>query len=307
MLNSISLPALRVFEAVARCGSFRAAAADLALSPSAVSHAIDNLEASVGVLLFERAGRHARLTVNGELLAQHVSAGFAELRRGFEVITAQKGRGLLRIHAAPSFASCWLSPRLPRFLASHPGIEVRLSAGVDYARFTSGDFDIDIVYGPIHARGAVAVPVVEEVVTPLCAPALAERIRTPRDLLDHALILSDNKQVRWPHWFEANGMTVSTTHSLRFDRSFLAIGAAADGLGVALESTFLAQRELARGTLVAPLAGRSTDIRYVGHHLVHPGELRHRAGVRVFIEWLQAEIAADARLASAAPLPLETG
>lgn len=280
-----------MFEAVVRCGSFKAAAADLSLSPSAVSHAIENLETALGVVLFERTGRQARLTVNGELLAQHVSAAFAELRRGFEVITAQKGRGLLRIHAAPSFASSWLSPRLPKFLAANPRIEVRLSAGVDYARFTSGDFDVDIVYGPVHARGAVAIPIIEEVVTPLCAPALAGKIRTPRDLLDHSLILSDNKQVRWPHWFEANGMTVSTTHSLRFDRSFLAIGAAVDGLGVALESTFLAQRELARGDLVAPLAGASMDIRYVGHHLVHPGNTRHRAGVSTFIEWVMAEIA----------------
>jgi len=77
---------------------------------------------------------------------------------------------------------------------------------------------------------------------------------------------------------------------MRFDRSFLAIAAAVEGLGVALESTLLAERELATGRLVAPLEGRSTDIRYIGHRLVYPRTRRLRAAVRAFAEWLTSEL-----------------
>ena len=115
----------------------------------------------------------------------------------------------------------------------------------------------------------------EETVTPLCAPHIAAAIESPADLLRHPLIQSDNKQVRWPAWFALNGIAVpASSRGSRFDRSFLAIAAAADGLGMALESTLLAEREIGRGRLVAPLAGRAQDIRYVGHHLVYPPPVR---------------------------------
>ena len=291
MLATPSLSAVRAFEAVARRGSFKAAAAELHLSPSALSHAIAGLEQALGVSLFDRGGRAIRLTVSGELLMRHVAVAFDELRKGFDSVAAQQGRGVLRLHSAPSFASAWLSPRLSAFLKLYPGLEVRLSAGTDYARFTSDEFDIDIVYGPVTASGVISEPLIEERVTPLCSPALAAAIRQPADLLACNLILSDNKQVRWPQWFAANGLAGQTQHAVRFDRSFLAIGAAADGLGVALESTLLAGRELAAGRLVAPLDGLSADIRYVGHHVVYPRETQQRRPVRLFLDWLAREMA----------------
>ncbi len=286
LLNRVSLPGVRIFEAVARRGSGKAAAAELNLSPSAVSHAIRNLEQAMGVQLFEKQGRQVRLTIRGEVFMQHVVAAFDELRRGLDMVAAGHGKRLLRLHSAPSFAYAWLTPRLPQFLALNPGIEVSLSAGTEYPRFTSDEFDADIVYGPIHAEGVIAVPLARETVTPLCSPDLARHITTPRDLLACNLILSDNKQVRWPHWLATNGITAGVSHKLRFDRSFLALGAAADGLGVALESTLLAGRDLASGRLVAPLAGASTDITYVGHHLVYPRETRQGGLLRTFTGWL---------------------
>lgn len=80
---------------------------------------------------------------------------------------------------------------------------------------------------------------------------------------------------------------------MRFDRSFLAIATAGEGLGVALESTLLAERELASGRLVAPLAGRANDIRYVGHRLIYPRASRQRAAVRAFVDWLVAELGGE--------------
>ena len=286
MLAQVSLPAVRAFEAAARRGSFRAAAAELNLSPSAVSHAIVKLEKTLGVALFERNGRSMALTINGETLMHHVRNAFDELRRGLESVSAQ-GPQLLRVHSAPSFAAAWLTPRLPAFLARHPGIELRLAAGTDYTRFTGDDFDIDIVYGPVRGDGLVTIDLPQETVTPLCAPALAGSIASPADLLRANLIHSDNKQVRWNHWFSINGMSAPAPQGIRFDRSFLALAAASDGLGIALESTMLAEREIRAGRLVAPLAGRAQDVRYVGHRIVFPSFNHQRRIVRSFIEWLQ--------------------
>ena len=95
-------------------------------------------------------------------------------------------------------------------------------------------------------------------------------IRKPDDLLRHALIDSDNKKVRWPDWFAANGMTAPPPHGMRFDRSFLAISAAVNGLGIALKSTRLAEKEISDGSLVPILSGKAKDVRYVGHFLVFP-------------------------------------
>jgi DNA-binding transcriptional LysR family regulator len=285
VLRNVSLSAVRAFESAARTGSFRAAALELGLSASAISHAIVTLEQSLGAVLFEREGRVMRLSADGEQLMRHVGNAFEELRRGVDAVT-NRGPQLLRLHAAPSFAAQWLSPRLPGFLAAHSDISLRLAASTDYATFASDDCDLDIVYGTPRAGGRI-IPLVEETVTPICAPSLAAKLRTPADLLHMVLIQSDRKQVRWPDWFAENAIRSPSQQSgVRFDRSFLAIAAAADGLGVALESTLLAERELESGRLLAPLIGSARNIRYVGHRLVCPHASLRRRPVRTFTTWL---------------------
>ena len=285
---TVSLSALRVFEAAARNGGFRAASIELHLSPSAVSHAIRQLEDNLGVRLFEREGRRVVLTPDGAALLRHLGVAFEEIRRGLAAVSS-RGSSLLRIHCAPSFAAQWLSPRLKSFVSEHPGVELRLAANVSCAVFPSEEFEADIVYGPPGAGGLVVHPLVEEVVTPLCEPALAERISTPHDLLDLPLIQSDQKQLRWPDWLQANGIVAVPAPVARFDRSFLAI-AAADGLGIALESTLLAERELRQGRLIAPLAGRTENLAYIGHYLVYPPTQRSRRPLRQFVSWLFREL-----------------
>lgn len=288
MLKNVSLTAVRAFEAAARNGSFRAAASELSLSPSAISHAIVNLEQALGTVLFERDKRVVRLSADGEQLMRHVGNAFEELRRGVEAVT-NRGPQLLRLHCAPSFAAQWLSPRLPGFLSAHPDISVRLAASTEYAPFSTDEFDADIVYGAPRGGGVTVVPLGEEIVTPLCAPPMAATLKTPADLERRLLIQSDRKQVRWLDWFAENGMSVPAHQSgMRFDRSFLAIAAAADGLGVALESTRLAERELANGRLVAPLLESARNVRYVGHFLVYPQAGLRRRTVRIFAGWLCA-------------------
>lgn len=275
-----------MFEAAARTGSFRLAAADIGLTPSAISHAVRKLEQDLGTTLFARDGRNVMLTAEGRTLMTHVGRGFAELRHGLTAVTA-KAPGLLHLHAAPSFAAQWLAPRLPRFLAAHPEIEVRLASGTDYRRFDS--FDADIVYGePGGDVGAISLG--PEIVAPLCTPKLARTIQAPADLLTQTMIESDNKRVRWTNWFEANGLTAPPLRGLRFDRSFLAIAAAADGVGVALESLRLADREIASGRLVHPLQGRCRDITYDAHWLIAPIEQRGQPALSSFTHWLLVEL-----------------
>lgn len=285
----LNLSLLKAFEAAARSGSFNEAAMELHLSASAVSHAIRKLENLLGASLFEREGRRVKLSVDGIALMRHVGPAFDDLRRGLEAVSL-RGPKVLRVHAAPSFAAQWLTPRLPRFLASHADIEIRLSAGVDYTRFANDEFDVDIVYGRPTQEGVIVLPLGEETVTPLCAPKFASLVRRPEDLLHHALIDSDNKKVRWPDWFAANGLTAPPPHGMRFDRSFLAISAAVNGLGIALESTRLAEKEIANGSLVPILAGQARDIRYVGHFLVFPRVALRRQPLQLFRDWISAEL-----------------
>jgi DNA-binding transcriptional LysR family regulator len=284
-----SLTLLRAFEAAARSGSFQEAALELRLSPSAVSHAIRKLEHSLGAVLFSREGRTVRLSADGQALMRYVGPAFDDLRRGMDAVST-RGPKVLRLHSAPSFAAQWLTPRLPGFLATHPDIEIRLSAGIDYTRFSNDEFDADIVYGRPTQDGLIVLPLGEETVTPLCMPKLASLIRRPEDLLRHALIDSDNKKVRWPDWFAANGLTAPAPHGMRFDRSFLAISAAVNGLGIALESTRLAEKEIANGSLVPILSGRAKDVHYVGHFLVFPRMVLRRQTLRVFIDWITTEL-----------------
>ena len=174
---------------------------------------------------------------------------------------------------------------------TEPKLEVRLAASTEYARFSNDDFDVDVVYGQPRGEGNEIIPLGEETVTPLCTPDIAKRIRKPKDLFAQGLIRSEVKRVQWHQWFAANGLESPAIHGMRFDRSFLAIAMASSGLGVTLESTRLAEREIA-GKLVAPLKGRSVDVCYVGHYLVFPRASRQRRAVRAFAEWITSELSA---------------
>lgn len=288
--RKIPLSSLRVFESAGRTSSFAAAAREVDLSPSAVSHAIRKLEETAGMQLFVRTTRSLELTREGRLLLEHVQRGFAEMQRGFQRALPETHVTPLRLHTAPTFATHWLMPRVAGFMQSHPGIALRFSADVNYATFDDDDHDIDIVYGPPATSRHEVIPLVVEELTPLCSPRLAARIAGVHDLYNCQLIQSEGQSVQWGGWFSANGLATPGDFTLAFDRSSMAIAAAVDGLGVALESTLLAQRELASGALVAPLMGRSTTVRYIGHYLVHPRALDPHGAAARFKRWLMNEL-----------------
>ncbi|MGB0659753.1 MAG: LysR substrate-binding domain-containing protein [Mangrovicoccus sp.] len=280
---------LRSFEAAARHGSFRGAADELGLSPSAISHSVRQLEEALRLRLFNRTGRGVEPTLEGLALLSRLTTAFEEIRLGLEDV-GNRGATVLRLHAAPSFAAMWLMPRLDRFTGLYPELELHLAADTDYENFTSGAYDLDIVYGPVRAEGVLAIPLGTETVTPLAAPQFAGQLRHPEDLANFPLIQSDQKQVRWDTWLRRNGLVQALNRPLRFDRSFMAVSAAANGMGIALDSLSLAQDEIAKGRLIAPFVHNCENISYIGHHLVMPQAQPLSGPARAFGNWLMSEL-----------------
>ncbi|TCR02578.1 LysR substrate-binding domain-containing protein [Neorhizobium sp. JUb45] len=297
-MSILPVSSLQTFEAVARNRSFRVAAEELSISASAVSHAIRKLEDLIGSALFERHGRVIELTSTGQSLYSRVGRAFDDLREGMELADG-RASNLLRLHCAPGMAAQWLTPRLTRLAKDLPELEIRLSSSSLSYRFHGDDMDIDISYGPPKGEGLISIPLGLETVCPLCTPEIASRIRLVSDLLDYDLIDSELKRVQWEDWFAANGLSGPARRSFRFERSYMSISAAVNGLGVALESLRLVERELESGQLVALLQGKSSDIQYHGHYLVVPSSSKSRRSVRQFCAWLTNELGL--------PNPLDNG
>ena len=256
------LPPLKgivAFEVVARLGSINKAADELNVTASAISHQITNLEGFVGRRLFERTSRGLVLTPVGERYRIDVAGALALIASAAQNARSSEGVEVLRIHVAPSFASLWLMPRLPQFLAAHPDLRVQLSAAFSDSDFSRGEIDLDIRYGPVRGGDLRVETVFTEQILPFASPKLLDRaaIREPNDLLGQPLILSAVNVVQWPRWFAAHGVPLSpATYALTFDRTHLAIEAAVQGLGIALDSARLAETFLVRGDLVPVFADR---------------------------------------------------
>ncbi|TFE36818.1 LysR family transcriptional regulator [Paraburkholderia dipogonis] len=288
-LDRVPFAYLRNFEAAGRTGAFADAADELHLSPSAVSHSVRRLEEVIGQKLFRRSAREVELTREGAVLLEYVQRAMEEMRRGFALLGSDETMPL-RLHTAPSFAAQWLLPRLGRFVKAHPQVDLRFTVSADYARFENGDLDLDIVYGEPPPSPYETVPLVVEGLAPLCNPELADGIQRPEDLLNHTLIQCDAQRFQWKGWFELNNLAPPVHYGLRFDRSSLAIAAAADGLGVVLESTLLADRELRNGSLVRPLSNVTRELQYIGHYLMYPKRLHYHYALETFKGWLLSEL-----------------
>lgn len=251
-----SLKSLQAFEAAARCGSFTAAANELHVTASAISHQIRFLEREIGLSLFHRDTRTILLTDAGERYFQRVSEAFATMEAATREIERHGKADILTVHSVPSFAAQWLMPRLSRFSAQHSDIDVRLHASADPVELGAGLVDVDIRYGSVlPARGVITVQLPDEAVIALCSPAFLRRadppIHTPADLQHHTLIHSEVNLLRWGDWARLNGdIPLQLDRGPRFDRSFMSISAAVDGQGICLESHVLVERELATGRLV---------------------------------------------------------
>jgi LysR family glycine cleavage system transcriptional activator len=287
-----SLNALRAFEAAVRRGSFVGAAGELHLTPSAVSRQIQLLEQQLGVSLFHRVGRSVVSTNAGQAYYREIHAAFRRITAATADLTGSGKSDRLSVHSAPSFATQWLLPRLSQFVRGHPELDVVFWATSPPYDLISEDYDVDIQHGARGTDGLDVMPFPTERIVPMCSPAMAEGmlpIRSPEDLAFHTLIHSDQCLVRWPDWLEQHpGVLLDLDRGLHFDRSFMSISTAADGLGVCLDSTLLARKELATGRLVKPLGDDGPEIQ--AHRLACLLEKRDLPKVVAFREWLKAAL-----------------
>ncbi len=211
-------------------------------------------------------------------------------------LTAAVDGRRVTVTAAPSFAAKWLVPRLGRFEAAHPEVDVWLTAGMELVDFASGEIDVAIRYGSGRYAGLEVVRLMRETVVPVASPALlAERpIDTVDDLTRHTLLHdgspdADESCPDWTMWLAARGVkAVDGTRGPRFNQSSLVIEAAVGGRGVALAKRTLAQADLDAGRLATPLASASTQLDFA-YYLVHPKAKGRLKQVRAFSNWLQAE------------------
>jgi Transcriptional regulator len=196
MHNRVTFKSIQAFEAAARLSSFALAADELFVTPSAVSHQIKLLEEQLSIRLFHRLHRTVILTDYGRQYAEEITAAFARIDSATREIGRAAKSDILTIHCTPSFATQWLMPRIARFSAAHPDIDVRLNASSEAVDLISEAVDIDIRYGPrkLQPAGTMVLELPPETIVPLCSPALMageHPLRSVADLPHHALIHSE--------------------------------------------------------------------------------------------------------------------
>ena len=288
------LTALRAFEAAGRHVSFARAAEELHVTAAAISQQIKLLEESLGCELFRRGGQLALTEAALEALPL-ITEGFDRLERGAERLRAGRDGGPLVVSLAPSFAARWLIPRLQRFEAAHPEVELRLSATTRLVSFGAEGVDVAIRYGGGRYPGLHAERLRAEFLVAVAAPAAAEGLSAPADLIDSVLLHNqamgwDSSFPDWPTWLRDAGVTPDRPLKIRrFGDAALVMEAALAGLGVALVWRTLIAEDLAAGRLKALFPALPVVNAY---HLVCPQQNLHKPGVAAFRGWIKAEMEA---------------
>ena len=282
------LSCLMAFESAARRSSFKLAAIELNLTPSAVSHQIAKLEELLEIKLFDRTGRQIQLTTSGQEYLSRLSGALDTISVATD--NARKGvNNTLFVHCSPSFASLWLMPRLTDFAKTYPNISLTLSSSVMPSDFDSAQVDLDIRYGLPVWEGVKVVPIYQERLLPLASPEFIKQhnIKKPEDLINLPLINSSVNILQWNDWFASRKIDyIPPQYAYRFERTFMALEAAVQGLGVAFDSSFMADRLIQAGTLVS-IFKTEWSLKVEAHHMVFPSRHMHRPEVMNFIEWVQ--------------------
>lgn len=284
------LTSLQAFEAIARRKSFSLAAAELHLTPSAVSHQVARLESLLGMRLFERSTRGVELTPAGRSYLQRVASALGAINSATDDLR-HGVQDTLYVHCSPSIASLWLMPRITRFTQQHPGISLVLSASHIHSDFQLGQMDVDIRYGIANWPDLQSELVFPERVMPLASPAFIQRhqIKSPSDLLQIPLIQSSVSVAQWPDWFDRYGRKQRPERfALRFDRAMMSLDAAVQGMGVALESSTIAGEHIAANRL-KPVFDAKMSIEVKAHFVVYPARHASRPEVQSFLEWIRSE------------------
>ncbi len=282
------LTALRAFDAAARHLSFANAAAELNVTPAALSFQIKSLEEHLGTALFRRLNRAVELTEAGRSLAPGAADGFAALRAAWAATRRLADHSSLTVTAGPALTAKWLAPRLFGFAQAHPEIELRFFATLRLLDFDRDDVDLAIRFGMGGEEdGVFSACLHREWVTPMMHPDLAARCARPEDVLQLPLLHQDdiaflNPPIDWAAWFRAAGLG-APPGGARFSQADHAIDAAAAGGGVVLGRISLTEKDLREGRLVAPFdLALSTEAHY---RFVCPRGNETRPQVRAFLDW----------------------
>ena len=291
------LASLRAFESAARHLSFRAAADELSVTQSAISHQVAELERRLGVQLFHRHSRRVALTHAGEQYHPYLREAFDRIALGTAQARAAGAPARdLDVQVYVTVAVRWLIPRLHAFTNAHPEVRVRFNTSHLDWEFDETGGDVAIVCTARPDRpGLLATHLFDAKLTPVCSPALLHGgigLRQPADLVNHSLLQLYTASDEWPVWLQAAGVPVDVGQvGPRFDSYLLALEAAIDGQGVAIVPRFLAAADLRGGRLVAPFALQVPQPR--GWFLVCRTDRRDAPSVSAFRDWLTAAIAAD--------------
>ncbi len=289
-----SLSLLAAFEAAARTQSITLAARELSLTQSAVSRQIRALEEQLGVALFIRERQSIRLTVGGAGYVREVRAALAMISSASLNLRANPSGGALTLAILPTLGTRWLAPRLRGFLSRHTGITINL-----VTRLTRFDFAVEAIDAALHFGqpdwpGCGFAHLRDEVVLPVCSPALQAQLRyaTPSDLLQGPLLHLASRPDAWERWFAAQDVTARHVRGMLFDQFATLAQAAVSGLGVALMPRFLFQDELRSGKLVPVL---DLPVKSDGaYYLCWPDGQKDYPPLVAFRNWICAEAAGEA-------------
>ncbi len=281
----LPLNALRAFEAAARHQNLTRAAAELCVSQAALSHQIKTLEARLGVRLFHRLPRGVALTDEAAALYPVLGECFDRIAATLEQFSEGRYRHVLAVGVVATFATGWLLPRLADFAAAHPDIELRLQTHNNRIDLAGEGLELAIRFGEGDWQGQHATAVLEAPFAPVCAPAMAARLRAPADLLRVPLLRSYRSD-EWARWAQAAGLPALEARGAMFDSSLALASAAAAGAGVALLPLRMFEQDLASERLLQPFPVHADLGRY------WLTRLRSRAEsepARRFRQWLQAQ------------------
>jgi len=286
------LGSLRAFEAAARRESFKHAAAELGVTPTAISHQIRQLEAGLGVALFARQTRKVVLTAEGSALYPPLRQALDAMAEAVAAVKRQPTRRVATLSATVAFTAKLLVPRAASFRTLHPGWDLRLHASDDAIDLHAGEADAAIRYGRGHYPGLTELPLLTDSFAPVCSPHTG--IREPNDLLAATLIhfewaVGNASMPTWRAWaVRASIRGLDPEAGITFNDESSAIQAAIAGQGVALLSSALVAAELTSGALIQPFGPVLEGLRY---DLVYPSSAETRPAVAVLRSWVMSELA----------------
>lgn len=294
------LNALKAFEAAARHVSFTAAAAELNVTHAAISRHIRELEAWLGVKLFLRTGRGVELTERGKGYTLEVTRGFDMLATATEGVSGRRRRRRQRlvVSVEPSFAALWLVPRLGRFTAANPEIELVLDSTNRLADFARNEADLGIRYGRGVWSNVASEMLTATNMTLVCSPALLRttHARTPSDLPPNLLLQEESRRY-WNEWLDAAGVADRISPEGPTLGLHLTIPAAEAGQGFALADEIIAGDALVGGRLVRPFA---VAIDTYGYYFVRGSDRKETKAMAALRSWLKSEIASTMEAVSRA-------